>query len=101
MLMRPSTILLLLLTVVSVADLTMIGTAWNLEKNQTKHLGNLLSITEKLGLTDLCITTEARYTRHPAVTDPMAPFMDHPGSIEHFPSGSFINPTSQFYPDSQ
>lgn len=42
-----------------------------------------------LGLTDLCIATEARYTRHPAVSDPMAPFMDHPGAIEHFPTGSF------------
>ena len=42
-----------------------------------------------LGLTDLCIATEARYTRHPAVSDAIAPFMDHPGAIEHFPSGSF------------
>ena len=45
-----------------------------------------------LGLTDLSVSTEARYTRHPAVSDPMAPFMDHPGSIEHFPTGSFWNP---------
>ena len=42
-----------------------------------------------LGLTDLCVATEARYTRNPAVSDPMAPFMDHPGAIEHFPTGSF------------
>ena len=47
-----------------------------------------------LGLTDLCIATEARYTRHPAVSDPMAPFMDHPGAIEHFPSGSVWSPPS-------
>jgi hypothetical protein len=44
-----------------------------------------------LGLTDLCVATEARYTRHPAVSDPMAPFMDHPGALEHFPTGSFWN----------
>ena len=49
-------------------------------------------VTSGLGLTDLCISTEARYTRHPAVSDPMAPFMDHPGAIEHFPSGSFWTP---------
>ena len=49
-----------------------------------------------LGLTDLCVATEARYTRNPAVSDPMAPFMDHPGAIEHFPSGSFWNaPTNK------
>lgn len=46
-------------------------------------------VTSALGLTDLCVATEARYTRHPAVSDPMAPFMDHPGAIEHFPTGSF------------
>lgn len=46
-------------------------------------------ITSGLGLTDLCLATEARYTRHPAVSDPIAPFMDHPGALEHFPSGSF------------
>jgi len=44
-----------------------------------------------LGLTDLCVATEARYTRHPAVSDAMAPFMDHPGALEHFPTGSFWN----------
>ena len=46
-------------------------------------------VTAGLGLTDLCLATEARYTRHPAVSDSMAPFMDHPGAIEHFPTGSF------------
>lgn len=45
--------------------------------------------TAGLGLTDLCLATEARYTRHPAVSDHLTPFMDHPGAIEHFPTGSF------------
>ena len=49
-------------------------------------------VTAALGLSDLCVATEARYTRHPAVSDPMAPFMDHPGAIEHFPTGSFWAP---------
>lgn len=48
--------------------------------------------TAALGLTDLCIATEARYTRHPAVSDLAAPRMDHPGAIEHFPTGSFWAP---------
>lgn len=51
-------------------------------------------VTAALGLTDLCVATEARYTRHPAVSDPIAPFMDHPGAIEHFPTGSFWVPPS-------
>lgn len=48
--------------------------------------------TSGLGLTDLCVATEARYTRHPAVTDRIVPFTDHPGAIEHFPTGSFWAP---------
>ena len=47
-----------------------------------------------LGLTDIALSTEARYTRHPSISDPMAPYMDHPGAIEHFPSGSFILPAA-------
>ena len=45
-----------------------------------------------LGLTDLCIFTEARYTRHPAMADMNSAFQDHPLSLEHFPSGSLISP---------
>jgi hypothetical protein len=43
-----------------------------------------------LGLTDLCLFTEARYTRHPALADFHAPFQDAPLTLEHFPSGSLV-----------
>ena len=49
-------------------------------------------IVKKLGLTDLCIFTDARYTRHPALSDLNTPFQDFPMSFEHFPSGSLIPP---------
>jgi hypothetical protein len=45
-----------------------------------------------LQLTDLCLSTEARYTRHPALSDRHAPFQEHPAALEHFPSGSIILP---------
>lgn len=45
-------------------------------------------------LTDLCLFTDARYTRNPAMTDWFAPFQDHPVSLEHFPSGSLVSPPS-------
>ncbi len=44
------------------------------------------------GLTDLCLFTDARYTRHPAMADLNTPFQDYPLSFEHFPSGSLIPP---------
>ena len=61
-------------------------------KAQDAALVQLEVATSGLGLTDLAVATEARYTRHPAVSDPMAPFMDHPGAIEHFPTGTFWLP---------
>jgi len=48
---------------------------------------------QNMHVTDLCLTTEARYTRHPAMADRHAPFQEHPLSLEHFPSGSLILPT--------
>jgi hypothetical protein len=49
-------------------------------------------IVRALGLTDLCLFTEARYSRHPAVADRFTPFQDHPFSLEHFPSASILLP---------
>lgn len=51
--------------------------------------GNIVRV---LGLSDLALSTEARYTRHPASSDQLVPYMDHPGAFEHFPSGSFFHP---------
>jgi len=50
------------------------------------------ALVRTLQLTDLCLFTEARYTRHPAMADRFAPFQDHPGAMEHFPSGSMVTP---------
>ena len=57
------------------------------------HLAlRIYDVAAELGLSDLAVSTEARYTRHPAVSDMVVPFMDHPNDIEHFPSGSFFSP---------
>ena len=49
-------------------------------------------LVSKLGLTDLCLFTEARYTRHLSQADLFSAFQDHPMSFEHFPSGSLTLP---------
>jgi hypothetical protein len=51
-----------------------------------------MALVKKHGLTDLCLFTDARYTRNPAVADFATAFQDHPSSLEHFPSGSIISP---------
>ncbi len=50
------------------------------------------AMVRRWGLTDLCLFTEARYTRHPSQADLHTAFQDHPFSLEHFPSGSIITP---------
>jgi hypothetical protein len=47
-------------------------------------------VVRVLMLTDLCLFTEARYTRHPAMADLNTPFQDHPMALEHFPSGAIM-----------
>lgn len=51
-------------------------------------------LVRRLRLTDLCLFTEARYTRHPAMADRHAAFQDHPIGMDHFPSGSLVAPPS-------
>jgi hypothetical protein len=50
------------------------------------------ALVRELGLTDLCLFTEARYTRHLSQADIHTPFQDHPAALEHFPSGSLLSP---------
>lgn len=50
-------------------------------------------LVRNLALTDLCLTTEARYTRHPSQADRHSAFQDHPLALEHFPSGTLIRPS--------
>lgn len=54
-----------------------------------------LQLVSRLGLTDLCLFTEARYTRHPAMADLHSPFQDAPTSFDYFPSGSLLMPAKR------
>lgn len=90
--MRPAGFLTVLLALLVAGDLALVG--YNrVALTQTRARQGVLDIAvAALGATDLCLATEARYTRHPAVSDRLVAFMDHPGAIEHFPSGSFFTP---------
>ena len=53
------------------------------------------ALAARLGLTDLALFTEARYTRHPSQADLHSAFQDHPLALEHFTTGSLLpQPTS-------
>jgi len=49
-------------------------------------------LTRSLGLTDLSLWTEARYTRHPSQADLFTPFQEFPAAPDHFPAGSIVDP---------
>ena len=49
-------------------------------------------VVKSLGLTDLCLSTEARYTRHLSQADWHAAFQSHPLALDHFPTGSILGP---------
>lgn len=61
-------------------------------KDRAPVLNEKRMIVERLGLTDLCLFTDARYTRNPAVADRSSPFQDNPLSLDYFPSGSILPP---------
>lgn len=61
---------------------------------QLKEVGRPQQL-RRLHVADLCLATEARYTRHPALADRHAPFQEHPMALEHFPTGSLIVPVRE------
>ncbi len=56
------------------------------------------ALVSALGLSDLALFTEARFTRHPSQADLFSAFQDAPMSFEHFPAGSLVSPPRDFGP---
>ncbi len=56
------------------------------------RLASQRQLVRELGLTDLCLASEARYTRHLSQADLFAAFQDYPVSLDHFPSGALLPP---------
>ena len=61
------------------------------QKANSPFLSEKSEMVKKYGLTDLCLFTDARYTRHPVMADVHTPFQDYPTSLEHFPSASILS----------
>ncbi len=94
--LRPVYLLGIVLLFCALFDgLLFVKLSQRLQENQVQFK-KIMVVVSALGLSDLCVSTEARYTRHPAVSDPVVPFMDYPGAVEHFPTGSFWAPIKSF-----
>jgi hypothetical protein len=90
--MRKSTSCLLLIAVQSTLFVGMLLHAKWQGARAVQRRESSAALVRGLGLTDLCLFTEARYTRHPAMADRHAAFQDHPIGLDHFPSGSLVSP---------
>lgn len=89
---RPSTLLFAALGLLALAfGGVFVDAAW-LGAQRAGDVAEMRVLAAHLGLTDLALFTEARYTRHPAQADLHSAFQDHPLALEHFPSGSLMTP---------
>lgn len=80
------------MTVLAAAFVTMFPHSRHMQSELAPSIDSKARMARELGLTDLCLFTEASYTRHITQTDLRTPFQDHPMSLEHFPSGSLMPP---------
>jgi hypothetical protein len=92
MLARKSNLLFLYLAVNLILLCLMFIHAGQRREGAEASLKEKEDMVKRLELTDLCLFTDARYTRHPSMADLNTPFQDYPMSFEHFPSGSLVMP---------
>jgi hypothetical protein len=92
MLLRRSNLFLLFLAVSGILLLLVFAHAGYRQRADAVVLRQKAEMVRTLGITDLCLFTEASYTRHPSQSDIQTPFQDSPVSLEHFPSGALFAP---------
>lgn len=85
-------IIIQILLIVVLAGFIIQPSKWNSSRR--------IEIARQLLLTDLCLTTELRHTRHLSSADFLAPFQDFPGAPDHYPSSMFLQYPIQLIHDS-
>lgn len=99
---RPSTLALSIIGLLACAVLGILAFSGPLTAAHQPRLDANRELVARLGLTDLALFTEARYTRHPSQADLHSALQDHPGAFDHFPSGSLLAPPAhltRLHPD--
>ena len=89
---RKSNLFFLYLTINMVLLFLMFVHASSKRNTEARFIKEKAEMVRRLGLTDLCLFTEASYTRHLSQADLHTAFQDSPMSLEHFPSGSLAAP---------
>jgi hypothetical protein len=89
---RKSNLFFLYLAINIILLLLMFVHASFKRNTEVRFIKEKAEMVKRLGLTDLCLFTEASYTRHLSQADLHTAFQDSPMSLEHFPSGSLAAP---------
>jgi hypothetical protein len=90
--LRPSSLAFATIGLATAAFAASFFDAAGLRAHGADELAGRGELAARLGLTDLALFTEARYTRHPSQADLHSAFQDHPVALEHFPTGSLLPP---------
>lgn len=96
--MRKADFYLVMTGIMCLAFFFLIGVHPLLGSGHEPRIALSRDLVRYLGLTDLCLFTEARYTRHITQADMHSAFQDHPFSFDHFPSGSILPPPRHLTP---
>jgi len=89
--------MILLLVLVVLAAVAVLDAARRQPAAEARFTANQ-ALAAWAALTDLCLFSDARYSRHPALADRHSPLQDAPFALEHFPSGSFVPPPGHLRP---
>jgi hypothetical protein len=92
MILRRSNLFLFLLAVNTALLFLLFVHAGYRQRADAAVLREKAEMVRTLGITDICLFTEASYTRHLSQADIHTPFQDLPMSLEHFPSGALVMP---------
>ncbi|NJO00714.1 MAG: hypothetical protein HC880_02620 [Bacteroidia bacterium] len=96
--MRSGLPLQLILFFLGMEALLVLSLAWYARPQQAfKNLKAKQEILQRFLLSDYCLTTESRHTRHISQTEWMAPFQDLPAYHDHFPSSSFFQASPSLF----
>ena len=90
--MRKSTLFFLYLAINLLLLVLLFAHASYRGREALPSLQEKSEMVRRFRLSDLCLFTEASYTRHLTQADLHTPFQDYPMSLEHFPSGSMLPP---------
>ncbi|WP_373500393.1 hypothetical protein [Desulfococcus sp.] len=97
--MRRSTIFLIHTAVLGTGLVLMIAIHPRLNlPSREMIVKNNAMLVQKLDITDLCLFTEVRYTRHLSQADLFSAFQESPLALEHYPSGSMTRPPAWMTP---